>query len=625
MFNFQLCALTERSAAWACRIRSHPRQPHPDLYSNLCWLRSLAPLQTAARGYYGADAVGPRKDHFVVQKRRLSPAQGGQPPVLAPLLRFFAPFTHVHVCAVSQAVLDRLAQVPEFTSNPRAFLEVPDGEGNTPLVIASSRGHYQVAELLLQRGASLSTQNNRPEGGSALHEAVARRQDHIADLLLRHGANPFVENAKGFTAMDLACSTRNVDLLRQIETHAQWRGWLMQKVTRLGGLGTEWQRRWVVICHRLPSPFEPPARQVTHVVLLCYKNTTNTAPACRVWLDGAKTVEVQNQRALERTGGRTPAQLELHLHHRLRAPTGAYYTRGSRDRVVLHFRPDEGTQLECDALRAWGAVVNNPRAAAGTGSGGWTAPPPAPLHHHLGSTAANPPPQAAQPTPPPRPAAPTTASITPPAPLQAQGSDPRYSPLGQGASGIVDVAALDAEFARRLQTEEDERMAQQMASMPPAAADALGTEAQPSWPPPQRIETAPSTLPPPITQPSGDFYPSINFTHTSQAEGRPGGASGVVVGRPGVGVSSPFASPSMSPSVMPSAPTDSTMQSNGGSGSAARIFGVGGAAVAAPGPRPAPAAAARPAAAIASDDGDRAVCCICLDSPINTAFTHGDM
>ena len=48
--------------------------------------------------------------------------------------------------------------------------------------------------------------------------------------------------------------------------------------------------RWCVICHRLPYPAAPPSQQLVHVVLLAYKRTDYTAPACRVWLDGASAV-----------------------------------------------------------------------------------------------------------------------------------------------------------------------------------------------------------------------------------------------------------------------------------------------------------------------------------------------
>lgn len=43
--------------------------------------------------------------------------------------------------------------------------------------------------------------------------------------------------------MDIACADKNVTLLRRTEQAAVFRGWLMMKVQRFGGLGSEWQRR----------------------------------------------------------------------------------------------------------------------------------------------------------------------------------------------------------------------------------------------------------------------------------------------------------------------------------------------------------------------------------------------
>jgi hypothetical protein len=59
---------------------------------------------------------------------------------------------------------------------------------------------------------------------------------------------------QGFTAMDIACSTKNVPLLRRLEQCAPYTGWLMVKVPQFGGLGSAWQRRWVVVSHRFPNP-----------------------------------------------------------------------------------------------------------------------------------------------------------------------------------------------------------------------------------------------------------------------------------------------------------------------------------------------------------------------------------
>jgi hypothetical protein len=150
---------------------------------------------------------------------------------------------------------------------------------------------------LLQYGANIHHVNSKADGGSALHEAVAHKHEAVVELLLAHGGNPFVENIKGFTSMDIACSTRNVPLLRRLEQCAPYVGWLLMKVPQFGGLGSSWQRRWVVVSHRYPNPKAPPARQLTHCVFLAYKTLASTAPSCRVWLDGARAREVYNPKA----------------------------------------------------------------------------------------------------------------------------------------------------------------------------------------------------------------------------------------------------------------------------------------------------------------------------------------
>jgi hypothetical protein len=49
---------------------------------------------------------------------------------------------------------------------------------------------------LLRHGANLHHFTRRPEGSTALHEAVARGQLKVAELLLQYGANPFLENGR---------------------------------------------------------------------------------------------------------------------------------------------------------------------------------------------------------------------------------------------------------------------------------------------------------------------------------------------------------------------------------------------------------------------------------------------
>lgn len=49
---------------------------------------------------------------------------------------------------------------------------------------------------LLRFGANIHHVNSKPDGGAALHEAVAHKHEAVVELLLANGANPFVENSK---------------------------------------------------------------------------------------------------------------------------------------------------------------------------------------------------------------------------------------------------------------------------------------------------------------------------------------------------------------------------------------------------------------------------------------------
>lgn len=320
----------------------------------------------------------------------------------------------------------------------------------------------------MQRGATVELQCTNAKGGSALHEAVYRRHYHLVELLLQQGADPFVENIKSYTALDFACEVQNADLIRRLETQSLWCGWLVQKVPRLGGLGSEWQRRWVIVCYRRPSPFAPPNRRRTHVVLLCYKNLASTQPCCRAWLDGAHAVEVEHQHAAQRTGGRRPSQIKLKLHRKHPAPSGSYTTGNSREGFALHFRPDEGLERDCEALANFMAAVNRCDVSGQTSavaSGGGTDSRYSPLgqnaetNAHVGSTGAV---------------------------GRPEGQEPRRGPLQRSA---------DEELARRLQAEEDAELAMRLSR--------LGTTAAP------------------LSQPSvsvDSFYPAINFTSTTSQE-----------------------------------------------------------------------------------------------------------
>lgn len=274
-----------------------------------------------------------------------------------------------------KAFLDDLQRMNiQYQRDPKLFLDATDDEYFSPLILSTMRGHYQVVELLLQRGASVNLQNR--VHGSPLHCALTCNQRHILDILLRYNANPLVENEKGMTPMDIAQSTSNVALLRRFETNNMpWIGWLHMKIKPALHLAHEWRPHWVVICHRFRSPFRPPEQQLTHLVLLAYPNKESCKPSCRVWLDGATAKEALNPSALDMSEGRRPSQVDVYLHRAYKKkPSGCYVSGDSRSGYVIHFRPGEFSQLGCSTLDLFMTCINGrgmiTNGAASTGNGG---------------------------------------------------------------------------------------------------------------------------------------------------------------------------------------------------------------------------------------------------------------
>ena len=62
----------------------------------------------------------------------------------------------------------------------------------------------------MKHGANVSHVTRAPECNTALHEAVSRGHLQIAELLMRAGANPFLENGRQAFMLSFACSSCEV-------------------------------------------------------------------------------------------------------------------------------------------------------------------------------------------------------------------------------------------------------------------------------------------------------------------------------------------------------------------------------------------------------------------------------
>lgn len=104
-------------------------------------------------------------------------------------------------------------QARDLLARGACFVDMPDGQGLTSLMIASGRGHAELVEVLLEYGAD-PCRLSRTIGVSALHLAAHGNHVAVAEILLRHGA-PLTLQApsNGVTPLTSAVWGRSPDMV----------------------------------------------------------------------------------------------------------------------------------------------------------------------------------------------------------------------------------------------------------------------------------------------------------------------------------------------------------------------------------------------------------------------------
>lgn len=196
--------------------------------------------------------------------------------------------------------------------------------GMTCLMLAASRNAVEIMHLLLSEGADPHVMSSKTRG-TALHEAVANKHESAVELLLQHRADPFLENAKGETPMDLAVVSGDFRLVRRLERCALFSGMVNQKVLQLRGFATANKDRWAVVMPRFLPPKSGQAVGVVRMMLWVYRDACGIEPRIKAWLDGASAFLV----------GPEDGVVRLHQNHEQPKNASTKYDRG----WLLFFRP----------------------------------------------------------------------------------------------------------------------------------------------------------------------------------------------------------------------------------------------------------------------------------------------
>lgn len=118
-------------------------------------------------------------------------------------------YTKLHVTSC-QGEKTLVEQIVENTMD-LSEINQQDRNGNTPLIWASSEGHYEVVQILVENGASLNVQNFK--GETALFLAASRGLVNICRYLLENGADPNLGNMESVTPGHIAAVHGHTEIL----------------------------------------------------------------------------------------------------------------------------------------------------------------------------------------------------------------------------------------------------------------------------------------------------------------------------------------------------------------------------------------------------------------------------
>ena len=94
------------------------------------------------------------------------------------------------------------------------FFELLDGNGNSAMLIACSKGHLNIVQFLFQQGAKADIRQPNKEGVTPMTSACHNGHIHIVQYLFQNGASVRQTTNKGSTPMLIACREGHLNIVQ---------------------------------------------------------------------------------------------------------------------------------------------------------------------------------------------------------------------------------------------------------------------------------------------------------------------------------------------------------------------------------------------------------------------------
>ncbi len=117
------------------------------------------------------------------------------------------------------AAVGDVRRLRELIDADSSLVDAYSSDGFTPLQLASFFSHPEAVDVLLERGADVSSRSHNDMGVMPLHAAAAARNAGIVRALLAHGADPNVRQEGSFTPLHEAALHGHEEMVELLLEH----------------------------------------------------------------------------------------------------------------------------------------------------------------------------------------------------------------------------------------------------------------------------------------------------------------------------------------------------------------------------------------------------------------------